>query len=234
MDKTKSADLLSESELVTEEHGFRNFKIVLRKKGREYVTHVFCPGDKSYCWGHYFLNLDAAILDFEERCNKFGVDHSIIKREIPDAKEFKKDDYQEDKKKVIRDFKIIEKILDNPNEIAEELEALKTENEQLKKSFGADDKKLYELNKIRYALKTENDGLKSTVRTLKKLSSRQGKTNADLKKKLDTALERVQEINKETADRVIKDIKRSIDEIKKVCAEGVKIVLYKNSNGKEC
>lgn len=74
------------SEMIYDE-GCEPSRIVLRRIGVHLITHmkVYPPTtdnkDPYYFWGHYFISLDDANKDFEERCRKYNVEE-VERKEV--------------------------------------------------------------------------------------------------------------------------------------------------------
>lgn len=64
--------ILQKSKIV-KRSGMLDTCIVLRKIGKEFVTHHFTMLNKSYFWGHYFQEneLKRAVNDYEKRVQDF-------------------------------------------------------------------------------------------------------------------------------------------------------------------
>lgn len=68
------------------ETGCKDSRVVLREdkenKVTPFITHIECDeaeGQKSYCWGNYFADEDAAREDYEKRCIQYSLDPQFPK-----------------------------------------------------------------------------------------------------------------------------------------------------------
>jgi len=67
------------SEWKTEAIASCPYRIILHKKGKEFVTHIQCDStDGIYeVSGNYFQTLEDAEKDFETRCSSYGIECPI-------------------------------------------------------------------------------------------------------------------------------------------------------------
>lgn len=55
-------------------HGGDFYQVVVRRWGRETVTHIYVASNRGYHWGNYFFGDDQfikALQDFDKRCHEY-------------------------------------------------------------------------------------------------------------------------------------------------------------------